>query len=456
MLMQNIFISKSENLIPIELIYLNQLDGEYPAQILNLAKTNDFSGKGGSAIIITNANGELEKVLLGVGEKLLPKYFGNLCQQLPSGSYYFATPINDIDVDNCMLNIALGAYQYSKFKVQPSKQIGICAPENANIEKTKLIANAIYMGRDLVNCPASDLGPVALEEAARNLASEHGASFQSIIGAQLRTQNFPLIHAVGRAGHEAPRLCIIKKPKTDAPKIAIIGKGITFDTGGVNLKPSSGIGLMKKDMGGAACALAAFEILAQLDLNIDLSIYVPIAENAVSANSMRPSDVYVSRAGLSVEIDNTDAEGRLILADAIAFACEDKPDIVIDFATLTGAARVALGPDLPPVYCNDEDLLGQILAASKLVDDPLWHMPLWENYNEDNESKIADIRNSGGPFAGSITAALFLQNFVAANTKWAHFDVYCHNPKPSPGKPFGGEIQAVRAVVAAIEASFLK
>lgn len=456
MIMQNIFISKSDNLVPIELIGLNQLGGTFPKPIQNLAKTSDFNGKGGSVLIVTDSNGELERVLLGIGEKLLPKYFGNLVQQLPNAGYYFATPIAGEDIDNCMLKIALGAYQYSEFKASNPKQVQICPPENTDIVKVQNLAAAIYMGRDLVNSPASTLGPIALEAAAYELAQKHKADFQSIVGAQLLEQNFPLIHAVGRAGHQEPRICIIKKPKANAPKVAIVGKGITFDTGGINLKPSAGIGLMKKDMGGAACALAAFDVLAALDLDIDLSIYVPIAENAVSANSMRPSDVYVSRAGISVEIDNTDAEGRLILADAIAYACEDKPDIVIDFATLTGAARVALGPDLPPIYCNDDELLAQILTASKVVEDQLWHMPLWDNYNEDNESKIADIKNSGGAFAGSITAALFLQKFVTANTKWAHIDVYCHNPKASPGRPFGGEIQAVRAVVAALEARFAK
>lgn len=452
--MQNIFTPDTKNLIPIVLVGTNGLAGNFSPNILNWAIANDFNAKGGSILLCANENGELEKVLLGVGDKLLPKYFGNLSKQLPKGDYKIATIIDTGLAQDCLLQFALGAYEYCEFKKPNSKEVRLSIPENCDGKRLEITARAIFMGRDLINAPASLLGPDSLEARAKEIANVHKAEFISIIGEELLAQNFPLIYAVGKAGHQNPRICKITKPKANAPKVAIVGKGITFDTGGINLKPSNGIGLMKKDMGGAACALTAFDILAQLDLNIDLSVYIPIAENAVSSNAMRPSDVYISRAGLSVEIDNTDAEGRLILADAIAYACEDKPDIVIDFATLTGAARVALGPDLPPLYCNDEMFLGEILAASELVEDPLWHMPLWDNYNEYNESKIADIKNSGSAFAGSITAALFLQNFVKPEIKWAHIDVYCHNPKASAGRPFGGEIQAVRAVGAALEAMF--
>ena len=310
------------------------------------------------------------------------------------------------------------------------------------------IAAAVGFGRDLVNAPANALGPHALEQEAVKLAEQFDASVRMVRGEDLLAANFPLIHAVGRAAAEEPRIVDFSWGREDAPKVALIGKGVTFDTGGLDIKPASGMELMKKDMGGAATALALARLVMQEGLDLRLRVVIPIVENAISAPAMRPGDVLISRKGLSVEVGNTDAEGRLILADALALADEDAPELMLDFATLTGAARVALGPDLPPFYTDDEALAGSIAAHAARVRDPVWRMPLWRPYDAMIEGTVGDISNSGsgGGMAGSITAALFLRRFVDKAKAWAHFDVYAWNPKPRAHGPAGGEIQAARAL----------
>lgn len=450
--MDKYFTTKFENLIPLE--FIANIDELTPADKTR-AKTLGFGAKSKEILIIPAIGGEIAKVYVGTGGLVDELLFGSLATKLPLGDFEIVSPINNEIIDNCLLFFALGAYEFTKYKPQKDAYPRLFVPPQANFKRITSFTAAIFASRDLINTPASDMGPQALGNYAKALANTHEAEFEAIIGDELIVQNYPLIHAVGRAAHESPRLCILKKPKPNKTKVAIIGKGVTFDTGGLNLKPSAGIGLMKKDMGGAACALAAFDIVAGLDLDIDLSLYLPIVENAVSASSMRPSDVIISRKGISVEIDNTDAEGRLILADALTRACEDGAQILIDFATLTGAARVALGPDLPPLYSNNTQLCDEIMAAAKAQNDPLWNMPLWGAYDDDLESKIADMKNGGGAFAGSITAALFLQKFVNVK-EWAHLDVYCWNPKERPARPFGGEVQGVRAIVAMLEKRFAK
>jgi len=288
------------------------------------------------------------------------------------------------------------------------------------------------------------MGPEALEAAVRVLAGRHGADVSAIRGDDLLTQNFPLIHAVGRAAAQAPRLVEYVWGRKDAPKVTLVGKGVTFDTGGLDIKPESAMAIMKKDMGGAATALALADMLMSAGVDIRLRVIIAIVENSISASSFRPGDIYTSRKGLSVEIGNTDAEGRLILADALTYADEGEPELLLDFATLTGAARVALGPDLPPFYTDDEALAAEITQFSRLHHDPVWRMPLWQPYASLLEGKISDLNNiSGGPFAGSITAALFLKRFVTTPS-WVHFDVYGWNPSTKPGRPEGGEIQSAR------------
>jgi leucyl aminopeptidase len=297
-----------------------------------------------------------------------------------------------------------------------------------------------------VNTPAGDLGPDALEAAFKAAALSHGAAFESIVGEALIEKNYPLIHAVGRAAAEPPRLVRLSWGDPSHPRVAIVGKGVTFDTGGLDIKPSAGMRIMKKDMGGAAHALALGQLVMEAGLPVRLEVVAAIVENAVAGNALRPGDIVKSRKGLTVEIDNTDAEGRLILADALVRACEDKPELVLDFATLTGAARTALGPDVPPFFTDDEALASALSAAGQTVHDPLWRLPLWMGYDGDMDSPIADLKNTGdGAFAGAIFGALFLKRFVDAPS-WAHFDVYAWSNKERSGRPVGGDAHALRAV----------
>lgn len=441
------------NIIPIYLVTKTETDtfsSKLNSIEKEILKINDFKGQSGKIILLPSVNGGIKKIIFGVGETIEPQIFGSLAKNLPEGEYEIKTQLKKEIAQNGYIFFLLGQYIFNAYKKAEPKKVKLVPPKAIDADFAKIIANAINMGRDLVNTPANDMGPNALAQKAQELAKEFGAEIEIIKGDDLLAQNYPLIHAVGRAATDAPQIVILRKPKKDVPKIGIVGKGVAFDTGGLNLKTGNFMTIMKKDMGGAACALSLFTILAQLDLNIDLNIYLPLVENAVSANSMRPGDIVTSRKGLSVEIDNTDAEGRLILADALTRASEDGMEAIFDFATLTGAARVALGPDLPPFYTNSENLAAQINEASKKVQDPLWRMPLWANYKEDLDSPIADMKNGGGAFAGSVTAALFLEKFVDAK-EWVHFDVYCWNPSDKPARPKGGEIQAIRAVLEVLQ-----
>ena len=371
---------------------------------------------------------------------------GKLATSLPEGVYRFANPPQDADL--AALGFLLALYRYDRFKADPAPQPRLVAPDGVDALRIQRIAAAIAYGRDLVNTPANALGPHALEQEVVKLAEHFDASVSMVRGDELLADNFPLIHAVGRAAAEEPRIIHFSRGRADAPKVALIGKGVTFDTGGLDIKPASGMELMKKDMGGAATALTLARLIMEAGLDVRLKVVIPIVENAISAPAMRPGDVLMSRKGLSVEIGNTDAEGRLILADALALADEDAPDLMFDFATLTGAARVALGPDLAPFYTDDDALAGSIAHHAARARDPLWRMPLWRPYDAMIEGTVADISNSGSGagMAGSITAALFLRRFVEKAKAWAHFDVYAWNPKPRAHGPMGGEIQAARAL----------
>jgi leucyl aminopeptidase len=327
-------------------------------------------------------------------------------------------------------------------------------PEGADRAEAERIVRAAWLARDLVNTPTSDMGPEALHAAAENVAREYEATFKAVVGDDLLKQNYPLIHAVGRAALQAPRLLHLSWGNADAPRVTLVGKGVCFDTGGLDIKPSAGMRLMKKDMGGAAHALALGQIVMNAKLPVKLDVFLPVVENAISGDAFRPGDIIKSRQGLTVEIDNTDAEGRLILADALTRACEDKPALLLDFATLTGAARTALGPDIPPFYANDEALASDLANASTETSDPIWRMPLWDAYETEMDSPIADLKNTGdGAFAGSIYAALFLRRFVDAPA-WAHFDIFAWAPKEKPARPQGGDAQALRATWAVIKQRF--
>jgi leucyl aminopeptidase len=351
------------------------------------------------------------------------------------------------------LAFLLSSYRFTRYIAPKNASARLCAPKGADRKRIVRIASAIAFGRDLVNTPANDMGPQALADAALALANKHGADARIVVGDDLLSENFPLIHAVGKGAAQAPRLVEFTHGPADALKVTLVGKGVCFDTGGLDIKPGSAMRLMKKDMGGAATALALAQMLLEGGVPARLRVILPIAENSISAPAFRPGDVYRSRKGVSVEIGDTDAEGRLVLADALALASEDDPDILFDFATLTGAARVALGPDIPPFFTDGDALAQEIDAYAKASDDPLWRLPLWNAYESGLDAKIADIVNvTSNGMAGSITAALFLRRFVVNPKRWAHFDVYCWNPSTKPGRPEGGEIQAVRALYDLIEA----
>ncbi len=408
-----------------------------------------FKPKAGRLQLVPDEAGALSGVLFGVEAAGAPTRdplaAGKLATSLPEGAYRFANAPADADL--AALGFLLGLYRYDRFKADPAPLPRLVAPEGVDAPRIERIAAAVAFGRDLINTPANALGPQALEQEAVRLAESFDASVSMIRGDDLISANFPLVHAVGRAAAEAPRIVDLSWGREGAPKVTLIGKGVTFDTGGLDIKPASGMELMKKDMGGAATALALARLVMEERLDLRLRVVIPIVENAISAPAMRPGDVIVSRKGLSVEIGNTDAEGRLILADALALADEDAPELMFDFATLTGAARVALGPDLPPFYTDDDALAASIARHAARVRDPVWRMPLWRPYEALIDGVVADINNSGGGApAGSITAALFLRRFVDKARAWAHFDVYAWNPKPRPHGPAGGEIQAARAL----------
>ena len=418
-----------------------------PDAVRTAVKAQKFEGGANDiAILPADKPGEWS-VAAGVTDVSAPGlwHLAKLADSLPEGTYRLA----DYDASEAMLGWMLGQYRYHEYLSEP-KLTGprvLLVKEPARIAMAALQAAATALVRDLVNRPAGDLGPNALEVETKRIAKAHKAEVTVTAGEPLET-GYPLIHAVGKAAmrEHAPRLIELEWGDPRHPRVAIVGKGITFDTGGLDIKPSTGMRLMKKDMGGAAHALALAELIMAAHLPVRLHMLVAAAENSISGNAMRPGDIIKSRKGITVEIDNTDAEGRLVLADALTKAIEDKAELIIDFATLTGAARVALGPDLPAMFSNDDSVAIGLLAASKAATDPLWHMPLWAPYMEMLDSDIADTSNSGGGFAGAVTAALFLQKFVPDNVPWVHLDTFAWRPSSKPGRPKGGEALGLRAV----------
>ncbi len=370
---------------------------------------------------------------------------GKLARSLPEGDWHIEG--NPDHAELTALAFLMGGYSFTRYRKGNGKTIRLAVPEGVDAAETQRIADAVTLARDLINTPTNDMGPDALEQAARDLASKNGATISTVEGDALLKHNLPMIHAVGRAGSIAPRLIDLKWGKDSDPKITLVGKGVCFDTGGLDIKPASGMLLMKKDMGGAANVLGLASIIMDAKLPVRLRVLIPAVENAIAGNAFRPSDVLQSRKGLTVEIGNTDAEGRLVLADALALADEEEPELIIDMATLTGAARVALGPDLPPFYTHDDTLAASIAERAAKTADPLWRMPLWQPYAQKLSSHVADINNvTTDGFAGSVTAALFLSRFVEKAKSWAHFDIYGWVPVEKPASPIGGEAQAIRAL----------
>jgi leucyl aminopeptidase len=420
-----------------------------PPQAAQFATANGFAAKPGACLVLPTAEGQIAQVLFGLEDEdtrsrdlFRP---GSLPGLLPSGVYRFANAPHDARL--AALAFALGLYRFSRYRTADVPDVKLVPPDEVDAADILRMADAAMLARDLVNTPSNDMGPAELELAARELAERHGAAFSSIVGDDLVKQNFPLIHAVGMASTRAPRLIDFTWGDASHPKVTLVGKGVCFDTGGLDLKPSSGMLIMKKDMGGAANVLALAQMVMDAKLKVRLRVLIPAVENAVAGNAFRPLDIFTSRKGVTVEIGNTDAEGRLVLADALALADEEKPDLLIDMGTLTGAARVALGPDLPPFYTHDETLALDVARHAKGENDPLWRMPLWPAYDSWLDSKVANITNApSGAVAGSITCALFLQRFVEHARSWLHLDIYAWTPAAKPARPEGGECQAARAL----------
>ncbi|MCT7376093.1 leucyl aminopeptidase family protein [Chelativorans salis] len=407
------------------------------------ARANGFQGAEGAMLTIPGDDGALGGAFFGVGNATFG--LGRLARALPKGAWHFAAPPKDPNLAS--LALKLGSYAFTRYGKKPTPEISFAAPEGADLAAVERQAEGTFLARDLINTPANDMGPEALEEAARRLAEKHGVEIRVTAGEALLSENLPMIHAVGRAGAQAPRLIDMRWGAESAPKVTLVGKGVCFDTGGLDIKPANGMLLMKKDMGGAANVLGLASMIMAAKLPVRLRVLIPAVENAIAGNAFRPGDILTSRKGITVEVGNTDAEGRLVLADALALADEEAPELVIDMATLTGAARVALGPDLPPFYTHNEALAARLSEAAEMVVDPLWRMPLWQPYKDKLRSKVADTNNvTSDGFAGSITAALFLERFVEKASAWAHFDIYGWNPSEKPAAPVGGEAQGIRAI----------
>jgi len=415
------------------------------------AEASGFDGAPNTVCVIPDAKGNIARVLAGVADGDDPWALAALPQKLPRGRYALGKGPVAISPEQAAFAWDLGSYQFTRYKKGKSKPADLQVEGRTRVRESLELAHAVRLVRDLVNTPTEDMGPEDLSDVAREQAERFGGQFDEWVGDELLAQNFPAIHAVGRAAARPPRLIEINWGNPKHPRVAIVGKGVCFDTGGLDIKTAEGMRLMKKDMGGAAHALALARLVMERKLPVQLQLLIPAVENAISGNAFRPGDVVRTRKGLTVEIGNTDAEGRVILCDALAYAAEGNPRTIIDFATLTGAARVALGPELPVVYCNDERMAGKLLAASDAVEDPMWRLPLWRNYRRLFDTEIADINNSGrGGYAGSIVAALFLEYFVPDDIPWVHFDVYSWNDISRPGRPAGGEAQGLRATLAAI------
>ncbi len=446
----------SEDALPVFCVSAPGLEawlGAAPEAVRSWVTINDFKAEAGSNLALPTDTGVLGGYLFGLGashDTCPPFLLGRLATDLPAGTY--ALEGEEVDGGRAALGFLLASYRFDRYRKASGKTVRLVTPGYVDRDEVIRIARGVCLARDLINTPANDLGPAELADEAIDLVVSYGGTATVTVGEDLLAENLPMIHAVGKASPRKPRLIDLRWGDPANPRVTLVGKGVCFDTGGLDLKPGSAMALMKKDMGGAANALGLAQMIMDADLPVALRVLVPAVENSVAGNAFRPGDVLPSRKGISVEIGNTDAEGRLVLADALALGDEEHPDLMIDLATLTGAARVALGPDIPPFYTDDDAFADAVHKAGAALADPVWRMPLWKPYLKLMESKVAEINHiSSGPFAGSITAALFLSKFVESARSWAHFDIYGWTPKPQPGRPEGGEGQAIRALYAVIK-----
>lgn len=449
-------IADAVNSIPLWMLYEDELDEWRPRQsprVTSWMQEHNFKAERHRLLLIPDANGALEMAVGGIGRRqggLSLWHSCGLAERLPPRRFHFAQPWSESDATQLSLGFAYGAYRFERYRPKSDRSASVDAPANADQHFVALAAESLKLARDLINTPAGDMGPAQLAAAARQLANTHGAVYRQWLGEELLTANFPAIHAVGRASADAPRLLDIQWSPRDGqnlPRLTLVGKGVCFDSGGLDVKSSSGMALMKKDMGGAAVALALANMLMQSNIGARLRVLVPAVENSIGGNAYRPGDVLSTHKGLTVEVGNTDAEGRLVLCDALSLADIERPDLIIDFATLTGAARVALGPELPALFGSDDKIVNDLARIAAVEHDPLWPMPLWMGYDDELGSKIADLSNvAASGFAGAIFGALFLKRFVTETPNWLHIDLYAWNPKERPGRPVGAEAHAVRGV----------
>ena len=452
--MQNFYEEEKVNSIPIHIVFqsdFKEWQDKQAESIQNWIQTACFKPKPNQHLCIPNAQGNLDSVLVITDRENTIWALGNCHALLPEGNYHIVT-LNDSEEDSFLLGWGMGSYQFTKYKKSKSKLCKLSIANAKNKNTIKALLNAIKVVRDLVNTPAADMMPQHILEQSQSITDDFEVKLLDCVGDELLKENFPTIHAVGRASIHPPRMIQLNWGSSKHPKVTLIGKGVSFDSGGLDIKSAQGMRNMKKDMGGAAHAIGIATAIMQMNLPIQLQVLIPAVENAISSNAFRPGDVLTSRCGKTIEIENTDAEGRLILCDAISKAVEGNPDIIIDFATLTGAARVALGTEVPAFFTNDDAIAEDLMHAAEKVKDPIWQLPLHKPYRYLLNSDIADISNcSIGGFGGAITAALFLKEFVPDTTCWVHFDVMAWNTRNRPGRPKGGEAMGLRTVVEFIQ-----
>jgi leucyl aminopeptidase len=441
------FAKASKDAIPLHAVGIDGLKSWLTR--MPYLKASGFAAREGEVRLVPGAKGRIVAAVLGLGKARDALALAAFSESLPDGVYKLGEVPDWCGGASAALAWVLGTYVFDRYKKSKKRNVKLVLPPKVDGEDIARIAQAVFLGRDLINTPPNDMGPEELAAAAQSVARQHGAKFSVIVGEALLKKNYPLIHAVGKGSARAPRLIEILWGDPRAPKVTLVGKGVCFDTGGYDLKPASGMATMKKDMGGAATVLAIAAMAMGAKLNLRLRVLIPAVENSVSGSAYRPSDVFPSRKGLSVEIGNTDAEGRLVLADALSDADDEAPDLLIDIATLTGAARAATGMELPPFFTDDEILAADIARHAEASADPLWRLPLWRGYEATLNSPIADLTNNPNyGFAGAITAALFLNRFVTKAKSWVHLDIAAWVDRPRPGRRTGGETNAARAIYA--------
>jgi leucyl aminopeptidase len=450
---------------PIHLVYEDGFDSwlsQQPETMRNWAVVNAFKGERNKVLLIPDTVGKTQSVLVGVGRRGRDEVTcwstAGLPDRLPDGRYHLVNELPTNAATQATFGWLYGQYRFERYRrAAPPRRVELCVPPGVNAVEIERLRVATTLARDLINTPANDMTPEALANAAIEVGRRYGCRHRQIIGDALIAERFPAIHAVGRASAIAPRLVDVEWGDPAHPKVTLVGKGVCFDTGGLDIKPGASMLLMKKDMGGAAVTIALAQAVMDAQLPIRLRVIIPAVENAISSNAFRPSDVLATRKGLTVEVGNTDAEGRLILCDALALGDEDKPEMLLDFATLTGAARVALGPELPALFSTDEGIAASVVKSGHGECDPLWQLPMWSSYDDELASKVADLNNvSASAFSGAIFGALFLRRFVTDARAWLHFDLYGWNGKDRPGRPVGAEPQCVRAVYAYLKSRYAR